>query len=134
LEKTKYECPDCGWTKETEAQPVRCGNCGSLNLERQMQDGRWIKADAADSETRLIRTKVEVVVPVKANVCYAVRVKDVTPEAIRKALLEKDSSDWIVDPNFYEFLGNTYRDVISRMTDEDIRKAVVKHEREMQRM
>ena len=41
-----YICPDCGWNLRTRAHRIRCGNCGSLNLERQLPDGRLIKADA----------------------------------------------------------------------------------------
>ena len=47
--KTKYVCPDCGWTKETNASRVRCGKCKSLNLERELPDGRLIKADADEN-------------------------------------------------------------------------------------
>lgn len=57
---TKYKCPDCGWTKVegskyslhssriARRRRIRCGGCGSLNLERQLPDGTWWKADRAD--------------------------------------------------------------------------------------
>ncbi len=45
-EPTNYKCPDCGWTITTRASRLRCSGCGSLNLERQLPDGRWWKADA----------------------------------------------------------------------------------------
>ena len=45
VKKTLYVCPDCGWRLETVAHRIRCGDCGSLNLERQLPDGRLIKAD-----------------------------------------------------------------------------------------
>ena len=47
--KQKYVCPDCGWTLETRAHHIRCGGCGSLNLERELSDGRYIKADADET-------------------------------------------------------------------------------------
>jgi DNA-directed RNA polymerase subunit RPC12/RpoP len=43
----KYVCPDCGWRLETATYRIRCGNCGSLNLERQLPNGQMIKADMA---------------------------------------------------------------------------------------
>ena len=47
--KQKYVCPDCGWRLETRAHRIRCGGCGSLNLERELTDGRYIKADADET-------------------------------------------------------------------------------------
>lgn len=41
-----YYCPDCGHVSEGKAGRIRCSKCGSLNLERQIADGRLIKADA----------------------------------------------------------------------------------------
>ena len=49
VKKTLYVCPDCGWRLETVAHRIRCGDCGSLNLERQLPDGRLIKADADET-------------------------------------------------------------------------------------
>lgn len=69
--------------------------------------------------------KIEVVLPIKMNVSYMVEVKDINPEAIRQALLEKDSSDWTVDPRFYEFLGSAYRDVIRKMTNGEVMATIV---------
>lgn len=40
-----YKCPDCGWKTSTKARRIRCSTCGSLNLERQIGDGSWWKAD-----------------------------------------------------------------------------------------
>lgn len=45
-EKDLYYCPDCGHVSEGKAGRIRCSKCGSLNLERQIADGRLIKADA----------------------------------------------------------------------------------------
>jgi DNA-directed RNA polymerase subunit RPC12/RpoP len=58
-DKTLYKCPDCGHTFSSGKFHRRCTNpnCGSLNLERSLGKGRWIKADAAESETRLIHTE-----------------------------------------------------------------------------
>jgi hypothetical protein len=53
--KTLYVCPDCGWSLETEARRIRCGKCGSLNLERKLPDGRLIKADADETDPRNAR-------------------------------------------------------------------------------
>ena len=56
---TDYFCPDCGWVLTTNAYRIRCGRCGSLNLERKLPDGRYIKADAdenAPENARLIHS------------------------------------------------------------------------------
>jgi len=56
-ERTFYHCLFCGWELETAARRIRCGKCGSLNLERRLPDGRLIKADAdekAPGNARLI--------------------------------------------------------------------------------
>jgi DNA-directed RNA polymerase subunit RPC12/RpoP len=45
----EYVCPDCGWKLKTRAYRIKCGNCGSLNLERLLPDGRLIKADADET-------------------------------------------------------------------------------------
>lgn len=143
---TFYCCPDCSFEYASTYSKVKCPKCGSLNLERYLGDRRWIKADAADvsANARLVHSgdepgksraaiaraickskNVDVVIPIKVNVCYTVSVNAINPAAIREALLKKDPSDWTVDPNFYEFLGSAFRDVVNKMTDEDLLDAVV---------
>jgi len=46
--KTHYRCPDCGHEQTTAARRVRCSHCGSLNLERELPNGRYIKADMSE--------------------------------------------------------------------------------------
>ena len=46
--KTQYRCPDCGWEKKTRMNRVRCSGCGSLNLERELESGKMLKADMAE--------------------------------------------------------------------------------------
>jgi DNA-directed RNA polymerase subunit RPC12/RpoP len=45
--KTKYRCPDCGHEQITGASRIRCSHCKSLNLLRELPNGRYIKADMA---------------------------------------------------------------------------------------
>jgi len=71
---TEYRCPDCGWSAIIDGVPkpkiscedcdnddcrndpeeecyqfeYECLECGSLNTERKLPDGRWWKADRAD--------------------------------------------------------------------------------------
>jgi rubrerythrin len=56
-DRTLYKCPDCGHTFSSGKFHRRCPNCSSLNLERSLGKNRWIKADADESETRLIHTE-----------------------------------------------------------------------------
>ena len=70
------------------------------------------------------KKKVDVVLGIKVNVCYTVEVAEVNPAAIREALLNKDPSEWAMDPNFYEYFGSAFRGVVGKMTDEEILNAV----------
>jgi hypothetical protein len=47
--QVQYVCPDCSWTVKSRARRIRCSHCGSLNLERKLEDGRLIKADADEN-------------------------------------------------------------------------------------
>lgn len=68
------------------------------------------------------KKKVDVVLPIKVNICYTVEVNEVNPASIREALLKKDPSEGSVDPNFYKFFGSAFRDVVNRMSDSEIEK------------
>lgn len=73
------------------------------------------------------KKKIDVVLGIKVNVCYTIEVAEVNPAAIREALLNKDPSEWAVDPNFYEYFGSAFRDVVGKMTDEETLDAVSEH-------
>jgi predicted RNA-binding Zn-ribbon protein involved in translation (DUF1610 family) len=46
--KTHYRCPDCGHEQVTGASRIRCSHCKSLNLERELPNGKYIKADMSE--------------------------------------------------------------------------------------
>ena len=46
--KTHYRCPDCGHEQNTGAKRVKCSHCGSLNLQREVSSGKYIKADMSE--------------------------------------------------------------------------------------
>lgn len=95
-QKTLYVCPDCGWRLETAALRVRCGDCGSLNLERVLPDGRLIKADAdenAPENEHLKHWPTKTAAQVRAEACQtALTVKEVRewidPAPIADLLIE----------------------------------------------
>lgn len=129
-----YRCPDDNFEFSSTKNHMRCLGCGSLNLERYLGSNRWVKADAADvpANASLVHygkppgasKRIDVIVPIKVNVSYTVSVFEVSPAAIRKALLNKNPSDWSKEPSLYEFLGIAFRDVVSKMSDEEILDAV----------
>jgi len=46
--KTHYRCPDCGHEQVTGASRMRCSHCKSLNLLRELPNGKYIKADMSE--------------------------------------------------------------------------------------
>ncbi len=66
-------------------------------------------------------TKICVFLPVKFYVEYSLEVDDPENlEEIKDKLQSKDASDWDDDPQFYENLGDNFRDFIKDMTKEHI--------------
>jgi hypothetical protein len=65
--------------------------------------------------------KVRVRVPVTRDVEYIVHVKDPGNLAeVADALESKDPSDWETDPCFYEHLGDVWKNVVNKVTKENI--------------
>ena len=64
--------------------------------------------------------KVSVMLYFKHGVQYEVDVPEPTPQAIRNALLQKDPSDWVVEPNLYENVGNEFFRTVSDISDTDL--------------
>ncbi|HDL14855.1 MAG TPA: hypothetical protein ENH28_01645 [Euryarchaeota archaeon] len=66
-------------------------------------------------------TEICVFVPVKFNVGYSLEVNDPENlEEIKDKLQSIDASDWDDDPQFYENLGDNFRDFIKDITKENI--------------
>ncbi len=66
-------------------------------------------------------TKICVLVPVKFKVGYSLEVNDPENlEEIKDKLQSIDASDWDEDPQFYESLGDNFRDFIGNITKENI--------------
>ena len=66
-------------------------------------------------------TKICVFVPVKFKVGYSLEVNDPENlEEIKDKLQSIDASDWDDDPQFYESLGDNFRDFIGNVTKENI--------------
>ncbi len=66
-------------------------------------------------------TKICVFLPVKFYVEYSLEVDDPENlEEIKDKLQFKDASDWEDDPQFYENLGDNFRDFIKDITKDNI--------------
>jgi len=69
---------------------------------------------------QVIVVKVRVWLKFETYVPYVVEVDGPELEKVREALLKKDADEWEFDPNFYEKLGTKYREMVSRVTEDDL--------------
>jgi len=71
--------------------------------------------------------KVRVRVPVTFEVDYIIDVKDSkNVEEITEQMMDMDASSWESDPEFYEKLGDNFRDYVLNVTEEHIEEIEAK--------
>lgn len=68
--------------------------------------------------------KVRVWVPFCTQVPYIVEVEKFDLEEIVDKLEEKDPSDWVYDPNFYEQFGSNWRANIEKVEKDDVEEVL----------
>lgn len=109
----RFKCESCGtiedvdtshWGRKPIIHPPSCHKC-----KRSM-----IEID--------VMMKVRVYVKIVKHIPYIVTIHQEDRgwnERIREALLNKDSSDWETDPDFYEYLGSNWSELVAKTKNFD---------------